>query len=240
MIDLEPRPGDALIIVDPQNDFCPGGALAVAGGDEIMVGIGALADRFPIVAITQDWHSPDHKSFASNHVEGTPFGTAEMPYGPQVLWPDHCVQGTTGAAFHPGLAMAVDRADLILRKGTNPAVDSYSAFYENDRTTATGLAGYLREKSVRRCVFVGLAYDFCVAYSALDATRAGFEAVVVKQLCRAIAMPTADGGTTADEAERRFESAGVALARVPSSDGATTVEPDIPTPSDGKLGHRAR
>jgi nicotinamidase/pyrazinamidase len=210
--DFNPAAGDALVIVDPQNDFCPGGALAVAGGDEIMAGIAALAQRFPLVVITQDWHSPDHKSFASNHEGGEPFGMADMPYGPQVLWPDHCVQATAGAAFHPALQSAVDRADLILRKGTNPAVDSYSAFYENDRVTATGLAGYLRERNVRRCTFVGLAYDFCVAYSALDAAREGFDAVVVKDLTRAIAMPAADGGTTVDEAERRFAEAGVVVA----------------------------
>ena len=209
---LQTRPGDALVIVDPQNDFCPGGALAVAGGDEIMAGIADLANRFGLVVVTQDWHSPDHKSFASNHKDGTPFATLEMAYGAQVLWPDHCVQGTAGADFHPGLAGAVDRAQLILRKGSNPEVDSYSAFYENDRETATGLAGYLRERGVRRCVFVGLAYDFCVAYSALDAMREGFEAVVVKELTRAIAMPAAGGGTTTDEAERRFAEAGVVLA----------------------------
>ena len=206
------RPGDALVIVDPQNDFCPGGALAVAGGDQIMAGIADLANRFGLVVVTQDWHSPDHKSFASNHRGGAPFATLEMAYGAQVLWPDHCVRGTAGADFHPALAPAVDRAQLILRKGSNPEVDSYSAFYENDRKTATGLAGYLRERGVRRCVFVGLAYDFCVAYSALDAVREGFEALVVKELTRAIAMPAASGGTTVEEAERRFAEAGVELA----------------------------
>jgi nicotinamidase/pyrazinamidase len=212
MTALQTGPGDALVIVDPQNDFCPGGALAVAGGDEIMAGINDLANRFGLVVVTQDWHSPDHKSFASNHRGGVPFATLEMAYGAQVLWPDHCVQGTPGAAFHPALADAVERAQLILRKGTNPEVDSYSAFYENDRTTATGLAGYLREKGVRRCVFVGLACDFCVAYSALDAAREGFAATVIKELTRAIAMPIDGGGTTVDEAERRFAEAGVTLA----------------------------
>ncbi|QAY76598.1 bifunctional nicotinamidase/pyrazinamidase [Sphingosinicella sp. BN140058] len=212
MIDLDIRPGDALVIVDPQNDFCPGGALAVDGGDEIMAAIGNLAARFPLVVVTQDWHPRGHKSFASNHQGGVAFGTAEMPYGAQVLWPDHCVQGTAGADFHPGLAAALDRADLILRKGTNPAVDSYSAFYENDRSTATGLAGYLRDKKVSRCVFVGLAYDFCVAYSALDAVREGFASVIAKDLTRAIAMPAGDGGgTTVDAAERQFAEAGVAI-----------------------------
>jgi nicotinamidase/pyrazinamidase len=209
---FEPRAGDALIVVDPQNDFCPGGALAVAGGDEVMPGISALAPRFGLVVVTQDWHPRDHQSFASSHEGGEPFGTAQMPYGEQVLWPDHCVQGTAGADFHTALATAVERAHLIIRKGYNPAIDSYSAFYENDRTTATGLSGYLRDKGVRRCVLVGLAYDFCVAYSALDAVREGFEAVVLKGLTRAIAMPAGEGRTTVDEAEEKFRAAGVALA----------------------------
>ena len=134
-----------------------------------------------------------------------------MAYGSQVLWPDHCVQGSPGAGFHPDIAGTVDRAQLILRKGTNPAIDSYSAFYENDKATPTGLAGYLREKGVKRCVFVGLAYDFCVAWSALDARRLSFEAMVVKPLTRAIAMPAGAGGTTADAAEADFARAGVAL-----------------------------
>jgi nicotinamidase/pyrazinamidase len=209
---VEVRPGDALIVIDPQIDFCPGGALAVAGGDEIMADIAALANRFPLVVITQDWHPPGHKSFATSHESGQPFGTAQMDYGTQVLWPDHCVQGTRGADFHPDLAPAVERAHLILRKGYNPGIDSYSAFFENDKVTATGLAGYLRDKGVKRCVFVGLAYDFCVAWSALDAVRLGFEALVVKPLTRAIAMPADEGGTTADAAERQFAEAGVALA----------------------------
>jgi nicotinamidase/pyrazinamidase len=211
VIDLEIRPTDALVIVDPQNDFCPGGALAVADGDAIMGGIAALADRFPLIVVTQDWHPPKHKSFASSHQGGVAFGTAEMPYGTQVLWPDHCVQGTSGADFHPALTAAVERAHLILRKGYNPSIDSYSAFYENDRRTATGLAGYLRDKKVERCVFVGLAYDFCVAYSALDAVREGFAAVVARDLTRAIAMPAEEGRTTVDEAERQFGEAGVVV-----------------------------
>jgi nicotinamidase/pyrazinamidase len=211
MLDVEARPGDALIIIDPQIDFCPGGALAVAGGDEIMADIAALAERFELVVITQDWHPREHKSFASSHEGGQPFGTAEMAYGTQVLWPDHCVAGTAGAEFHPDLTRAVERAHLILRKGYNPGIDSYSAFFENDKVTATGLAGYLRDKGVRRCVFVGLAYDFCVAWSALDAVRLGFQAVVVKPLTRAIAMP-GEEGTTVDAAERQFGEAGVALA----------------------------
>jgi len=208
---FEARAGDALIVIDPQLDFCPGGALAVAGGDEIMAGIAELAGRFELVVITQDWHPRGHKSFASSHDGGQPFGTAEMAYGTQVLWPDHCVQGTSGADFHPALASAVERAHLILRKGYNPGIDSYSAFFENDKTTATGLAGYLRDKAVTRCVFVGLAYDFCVAWSALDARRLGFEAVVLKPLTRAIAMPAEGGGTTADAAEADFRREGVDL-----------------------------
>jgi nicotinamidase/pyrazinamidase len=208
---FEAQPGDALIIVDPQMDFCPGGALAVAGGDEIMAPIGALAEGFELVVVTQDWHPKDHASFASRHEGAAPFGKTQMPYGEQVLWPDHCVQGSAGADFHPALAPAVERAHLILRKGFHPGVDSYSAFYENDRTTRTGLAGYLRDKGVRRCVLVGLAYDFCVAYSAVDSVREGFEAVVLKDLTRAIAMP-AGGGTTVDEAEAGFREVGVAVA----------------------------
>ncbi len=210
-MDIEVRAGDALIVIDPQLDFCPGGALAVAGGDEIMPGIDAFAERFDLVVITQDWHPSGHKSFASSHDGGEAFGTTQMPYGSQVLWPDHCVQGSAGAGFHPGIADTVERASLILRKGTNPGIDSYSAFFENDKATPTGLAGYLREKGVKRCLFVGLAYDFCVAWSALDARRLGFEAVVVKPLTRAIAMPGEDGGTTADSAEAEFERAGVVL-----------------------------
>ena len=209
---FEARPGDALIIVDPQMDFCPGGALAVAGGDEIMAPVAELAPRFELIVVTQDWHPKGHASFATSHKGAAPFGTTRMPYGDQVLWPDHCVQGSAGAEFHPSLTPAVERAHLILRKGFNPGIDSYSAFYENDRTTRTGLAGYLRDKSVRRCVLVGLAYDFCVAYSAVDAVREGFEAVVLKDLTRAIAMPGAAGGTTADEAEGRFREVGVAVA----------------------------
>lgn len=208
-------PTDALVIVDPQIDFCPGGALAVAGGDEIMAGIVALARRFraagaPIV-ITQDWHPKGHKSFASCHEGAAPFATTETPYGTQVLWPDHCVQGSRGADFHPALVEAVESAHLIVRKGWNPQVDSYSAFFENDRATPTGLGGWLKEKGVERCFFVGLAYDFCVAWSALDASRRhGLESVIVKDLTRAIAMPAGEG-TTADEAEGEFRAAGVTV-----------------------------
>lgn len=210
-MDFEVRDGDALIIIDPQIDFCPGGALAVAGGDEIMGDIAALAERFELVVVTQDWHPRGHKSFASSHEGGEPFGTAEMHYGIQVLWPDHCVQGTRGAEFHPALAAAVERAHLIIRKGYNPGIDSYSAFFENDKATPTGLAGYLRDKGVKRCVFVGLAYDFCVAWSALDAIRLGFAAAVLKPLTRAIDMSAPEGGTTVEAAEAEFMQKGVEL-----------------------------
>ena len=202
---------DALIIVDPQVDFCPGGRLAVAEGDAIMSGIADLAPRFRHVVVTQDWHPAGHLSFASSHAGRHPFDTMPMPYGEQVLWPDHCVQGTAGAAFHPGILDTVANAHLIIRKGYNPTVDSYSAFFENDKATRTGLAGYLRDKQVSRCVFVGLAYDFCVAWSALDARREGFAAAILKDHTRAIAMPV-DGGTTIDAVEAQFRTAGVALA----------------------------
>ena len=202
---------DALIIVDPQNDFCPGGSLAVAGGDDVMLPIAALATQFAHVVVTQDWHPANHSSFASNHAGAMPFDTVRMTYGDQVLWPDHCIQGTQGALFHPDVAAGIDRAQLIIRKGFDPALDSYSAFYENDRTTRTGLAGYLRDKAVRRCVFVGLAFDFCVAWSALDAVRDGFEAVILKDMTRAIGMPLPTGGTTASAAEANLAAAGVVL-----------------------------
>jgi nicotinamidase/pyrazinamidase len=209
---------DALIIIDPQNDFCPGGALAVDGGDEIMAPIAALANRFreavALVVVTQDWHPREHKSFASAH-ERAPFTTIPMPYGEQVLWPDHCVEGSEGAQFHADLNQGggVDAAALIVRKGRNPEIDSYSAFYENDRATTTGLGGYLKSMGVRRVFLVGLAYDFCVAYSALDAVqREGFDAVVLKDLTRAIAMPLPDNGTTVDAMEAQFRDVGVVVA----------------------------
>ena len=182
--DLYIRADDVLMLVDLQNDFCPGGALAVAGGDAVIGPAGALAARFAHVVLTQDWHPPGHNSFASSHPGHQPFETIPMPYGAQTLWPDHCVQDTTGAAFHD--ALRVPHAALILRKGTDRAIDSYSAFYENDRTTATGLAGYLRERGARRVFLAGLATDFCALYSALDARREGFEVILVDDLCRAI------------------------------------------------------
>ena len=175
---------EALIIIDVQNDFCPGGALAVPGGDEIIPGINALAEDFPAVVLTQDWHPANHGSFASQHADHAPFETVEMPYGRQVLWPDHCVQGSEGAGFHPGLN--TDRADLIIRKGFRREVDSYSAFFENDHQTPTGLEGYLKTRGIDTLVLVGLATDFCVNYSALDAARLGFAVTVREDLCRAI------------------------------------------------------
>lgn len=175
---------DALIVVDVQNDFCPGGALAVAEGDKVVAPINRLGRLFAHVLMTQDWHPPGHLSFASAHPGRRPFETAHLPYGEQTLWPDHCVQATEGAAFHRDLSLP--HCELILRKGFRRAIDSYSAFTENDRTTPTGLAGYLRERGLRRLVLTGLATDYCVAYSAMDACRHGFEVAVVADACRAI------------------------------------------------------
>jgi nicotinamidase/pyrazinamidase len=175
---------EALIVIDVQNDFCPGGALAVAGGDEIVPGINALMREFQTVVLTQDWHPANHLSFADNHPGAAPFSLTDMPYGKQVLWPAHCVQGSPGAAFHPGLA--TDPAQMVIRKGFRPEIDSYSAFFENDRTTPTGLDGYLKSRGVTTLTLVGLATDFCVAYSALDAAQLGFQATVRRDLCRAI------------------------------------------------------
>lgn len=179
-----PTKPDALIVIDVQTDFCPGGALAVAGGDAVVPVVNALMDRFATVVLTQDWHPAGHASFASSHPGAAPFASIAMPYGDQTLWPDHCVQGTPGAAFHPGLR--TDPAALILRKGMNRGIDSYSAFFENDRTTPTGLAGWLRDRGVTALTFAGLATDYCVAWSALDAARLGFAAAVHLPGCRAI------------------------------------------------------
>jgi len=175
---------DLLLVIDVQNDFCPGGALAVGEGDAVVPVINRLAERFDHVVLTQDWHPAGHSSFASSHSGSAPFETIAMPYGPQTLWPDHCVQGTPGAAFHPKLS--TDRAELVIRKGFRGAIDSYSAFYENDRRTPTGLAGYLRERGLKRIFLAGLATDYCVYYSALDARREGFEAVVIEAGSRGI------------------------------------------------------
>ncbi len=174
----------ALIVVDVQNDFCPGGSLAVAGGDEIVPLVNELGRRFATVVLTQDWHPAGHSSFASSHPGTSPFGSIVMPYGTQVLWPDHCVQGSAGAAFHPALDLSM--AHAVIRKGCRREVDSYSGFVEADRTTPTGLAGYLRERGIARVVVVGLATDFCVNWTAQDAVRQGFETIVVEEACRAI------------------------------------------------------
>ena len=196
--------GDVLIAIDVQNDFIPGGALAVAGGDEVVPLINGLSQRFDHYVVTQDWHSPRHNSFASSHKGKQPFETTMLHYGEQILWPDHCVQGTPGADFHPDLAWT--RAELVLRKGFRAGIDSYSAFYENDRTTATGLAGYLRERGLSKLTLVGLATDFCVAYSALDAARLGFATTVLMDACRAIDL---DGSLAV--AETKMREAGVVL-----------------------------
>lgn len=197
---------DLLLVVDLQNDFCPGGALAVPEGDQVVRPINALMRRFADVAATQDWHPSGHLSFASSHPGRKPFETLEMDYGPQVLWPDHCVQGTRGAAFHVDLDL--NAARLVVRKGFHHAIDSYSAFRENDRRTSTGLAGYLRDRGIRRVFLAGLAYDFCVLWSALDAREQGFEAVVIEDLCRAIDLEGSAAAATA-----ALHEAGVALAR---------------------------
>ncbi|MBX9453590.1 MAG: bifunctional nicotinamidase/pyrazinamidase [Mesorhizobium sp.] len=195
----------ALIVIDVQNDFCPGGALAVTGGDEIVPIVNRLIGEFDHVVLTQDWHPAGHSSFASVHPGKNPFETTEMPYGTQTLWPDHCVQGADGAAFHADLEWT--KAELVIRKGFRPAIDSYSAFFENDRTTPTGLAGYLRERGISDLTLVGLATDFCVAYSALDAVRSGFKATVLLDACRAIDL----GGSLAAMKDE-MAKAGVTLA----------------------------
>lgn len=203
---------DALIVIDLQNDFCPGGALAVKDGDAVIPGIVELAKKFDTVVLTQDWHPAGHASFASTH-NAAPFSTTQLAYGEQTLWPDHCIQGSEGGEFHPLLSESglLDKACSIVRKGMNPEVDSYSAFYENDKITATGLAGFLRDRKIERVFVVGLAYDFCVAYSAIDAVKDGFDAVVVKDLCRAIDMPVSREDTTLLLAEDDFKSVGVTV-----------------------------
>lgn len=197
----------ALIVVDVQNDFCPGGRLAVAGGDEIVPLVNDLGRRFSTVVLTQDWHPAGHSSFASSHEGRQPFETVAMPYGSQVLWPEHCVQGSDGAAFHPGLDLTM--AQAIIRKGCRAEVDSYSGFVEADRTTPTGLAGYLRERGVARVAVVGLATDFCVNWTAQDASRHGLETLVVEEACRAIDL---DGSLARAWAE--MAALGVGRARL--------------------------
>jgi nicotinamidase/pyrazinamidase len=193
----------ALIVIDMQNDFCPGVALAVTGGDYIVDGINALMADFQTVILTKDWHPTGHSSFASSHPGAAPMQVVDMPYGPQVLWPDHCIQGTPGAAFHQGLRTD---GDLIIRKGYNPAIDSYSAFFENDHTTPTGLEGYLRTRGITKLTMVGLALDFCVNYSAVDAAKLGFDVTVRTLLSRGI-----DVGGSLDAALDGMRAAGVTL-----------------------------
>lgn len=195
---------DILVVIDVQNDFCPGGALAVPQGDEVVPAVNRLAAEFAHVVLTQDWHPAGHASFASSHPGKQPFETIELQYGPQILWPDHCVQGTRGAAFHSGLELP--RAELVVRKGFRSVIDSYSAFRENDHRTPTGLAGYLKERRFQRITLCGLATDFCVFYSAIDGREAGFEVSVVTGACRGIDI---DGSLA--RALRSMSEAGVSL-----------------------------
>ena len=200
------RPANqALIVIDVQNDFCPGGALAVAQGDAIIAQINALMGQFQTVVLTQDWHPADHSSFAANHAGAAPFSTVQMPYGAQTLWPSHCVQGTKGAEFHP--ALRSDLAQLVIRKGFRATIDSYSALFENDKTTPTGLDGYLRARGVTGLTLVGLATDYCVAFSALDAVAQGFDVTVLQSACRAIDL---DGSLARQK--QAMAAAGVVLA----------------------------
>ena len=194
----------ALLVIDVQNDFCPGGALAVARGDEVVPIVNRLSAQFGSAVLTQDWHPPGHRSFASSHPGQAAYATVEVDYGAQTLWPDHCVQGSRGADFHAGLDVAC--AQLVIRKGFRPSIDSYSAFFENDRKTPTGLAGYLRERGFRRVVLTGLATDYCVAYSAIDAAQLGFASVVMLEACRAIDL----GGSLATAMDA-MQKAGVML-----------------------------
>lgn len=196
------RATDVLLVVDVQNDFCSGGRLAVPGGEAVVRPANRLMARFDHVVLTQDWHPAGHLSFASAHPGRRPYETVDLDYGPQILWPDHCVQGTPGADFHPDLNLV--RTELVLRKGFDRRIDSYSAFFENDRTTATGLAGYLRDRGLRRVFLAGLAFDFCVLWSAEDACRQGFDAVVIEDACRALDI---DGSQA--EARRRLAAAGI-------------------------------
>jgi nicotinamidase/pyrazinamidase len=201
---MQITPQDVLIVIDVQNDFCPGGALAVADGDAVIAPIHRVAPLFQHIILTQDWHPAGHSSFASAHANKKPFAQIEQSYGTQTLWPDHCVQGSEGAEFHSSLHLP--QAELILRKGFRPQIDSYSAFFENDRITPTGLAGYLFERNLIRVFLAGLAYDFCVGYSALDARRLALSTVVIRDACRAIDL---NGSVAAIETE--FAKAGVQL-----------------------------
>ncbi|EPX82807.1 Nicotinamidase [Salipiger mucosus DSM 16094] len=202
----------ALIVVDVQNDFCPGGALGVAEGDAVVAPINAMMGAFDAVILTQDWHPAGHSSFASEHPGRAPMETVEMPYGPQVLWPDHCVQGSPGAAFHADLDTT--RAELIIRKGFRPGIDSYSAFFENDHETPTGLEGYLRSRGIGRLTMVGLATDFCVNFSAVDAAKLGFDVTVHEAACRGIDLDGSLAAARGGDA-RGGGHAGLSLLRLP-------------------------
>lgn len=203
-MDLNTNNTDCLLIIDVQNDFCHGGALAVPDGDAVVATINLLAQQFDNIVATQDWHPARHSSFASVHQGRSPLEQIEMPYGPQTLWPDHCIQGSNGAQFHPQLA--TNAIQNVIRKGFRLPIDSYSAFYENDHSTTTGLSGYLKERGINRVFCVGLALDFCVRFSAEDARKEGFETVVVEQACRGIDI---DGSV--DAAKRAMSDAGVQL-----------------------------
>ncbi len=206
---IKTGPRDLLLVIDVQNDFCPGGALAVPRGDEVVTTINGLIERFSHVVLTQDWHPAHHHSFASAHGDAAPFSEINMPYGPQTLWPDHCVQATAGAEFHRALRWA--KAELVIRKGFRREIDSYSAFFENDRRTPTGLTGYLRERGFDRIFCAGLAFDYCVRYSAEDAKAQRFETLVIEDACRAIDM----GGTAA---ATRDAFAGLGIGLITSND----------------------
>jgi nicotinamidase/pyrazinamidase len=197
---------DVLLVIDVQNDFCPGGKLPVPDGDQVVPVINALARRFRHVVATQDWHPVGHHSFASSHAGRKPYDTVEVAYGPQILWPDHCVQGTDGAEFRSDLALS--NLQLVIRKGFRPHIDSYSAFFENDHTTPTGLAGYLRERGIKRVFACGLALDFCVRYSAEDAKRQGFDVAVIEDACRGI-----DVAGSVKATRESFAALGIATTR---------------------------
>ena len=196
---------DVLLVIDMQNDFCPGGNLAVPGGNDIVPLVNRLAHGFAHVVLTQDWHPAGHSSFASSHPGQQPFAMIEMPYGPQTLWPDHCIQNTEGAAFHKGLD--IPHAELIIRKGFRTAIDSYSAFFENDHKTPTGLGGYLKERGFTHVTCIGLAFDFCVRFSAEDARTLGFDTEVIEGACRAI-----DLNGSADATRKSFSQRNIVLA----------------------------
>ena len=199
---IHPGHGDVLLVVDPQNDFCPGGALAVPSGDAVMPVINRLAERFEHAVLTQDWHPRGHLSFASSHPGRKPYDTVALPYGEQILWPDHCVQESAGAAFHRGLRLP--RAELIIRKGYHRDIDSYSAFYENDRRTPTGLGAYLRERELTRIFIAGLALDYCVRFSAEDARDQGLTVLLVEDACRGIGVGDSMAAAQRSFAERNI------------------------------------